>query len=277
MPQLKNVILLTRASECQYYCANQLFLKGYLTHLILEEGSSSIIRKKTFSDYFAVLTLVFRHPLQAGWKVFNGMMERKYFGRQEFHNKRILSESYKVLDENITSHAVSNINSHEVLDLIKSINPEIILVFGTAMISKDIIAQITCPMINLHWGLSPKYRGEGIVSALYQEGTGDLGVTVHHIDAKSDSGDIIMQRKINVDEEENFYSIGCRLTKAGTELFLLVLDQFFTKQALKCDKQDLTKGKLYSTHFMWAHPDWKWKAYQRLKKEYSNHVHQNTN
>ena len=89
-----------------------------------------------------------------------------------------------------------------------------------------ILSGIQCPFINMHWGWSPDYRGEGIIPALALEGPYALGVTVHLIDLGIDSGEIISRLRPEVDERDNFYSLGLKLCMLGTDLFKHAFYQF---------------------------------------------------
>ena len=52
-------------------------------------------------------------------------------------------------------------SSKECLNLVKKINPDLILVYGTSIIKGAIIEQFRNKILNVHLGLSPYYRGSG--------------------------------------------------------------------------------------------------------------------
>jgi hypothetical protein len=260
------VLLLTKKSAYQIYCANILHKECQLTHVIVEKGSSFAPRlKDDFTRKAAKVIDVFSEPRNTISKIVNAFNYERYFGNRRFHEERILGEDYCGFINNIECHNVEDVNSSTGHELIMQINPDFIFVFGTGMISSKIFEIADCPIINMHWGWSPDYRGEGIITAIAYSGTGDLGVTVHHLDGASDSGDIIYQARPVVDREDNFYSIGLKLSKIGTNLFVDGFNEYKEKGKLPRVKQDLNLGRLYSSKYMSKHPELYSMAWAKLK------------
>jgi len=97
------------------------------------------------------------------------------------------------------------INDDEVIDFVKKCNADIIIVNGTRIIKKKIINGVNLPMVNIHVGITPKYRGvHGGYWALVNKDKGHCGVTAHLIDAGIDTGGVISQRTIEVSKQDNF-------------------------------------------------------------------------
>jgi len=261
-------ILLTRKSSFQIYCANILFKNGYLTDVIVEGGDSFVSnsKKMLFKKAIKIVRIIIE-PLLTIQRLMNSLNFNKYYGNQRYHNKRILGGDYQEFEAGLNVYNIKDINSDEAFELLQNISPDFVWVFGTRMISKRIIESIKCPMINMHWGWSPVYRGEGIVTALGIHGSGDLGVTVHHLDEKSDSGPIIYRERPKVDKEDNFFSIGLKLTCIGTRLFLEAIRAWEENKELPGQKQDLAQGKLYGKKYMRRHPELLSRAWKRLKSE----------
>ena len=161
--------------------------------------------------------------------------------------ERILGKFNKIDSNLLIKHKVENINNDTVINLIKKIKPKIVYVFGTGMISKNLINSINLKIINMHWGISPKYRGEGIITALAYSDFKHLGVTIHELNEKSDAGRIAYSTTIKVDKLDNFYSIGLKMTVLGTELFIKYCNQISDPVFIE---QDLSEGRLYNRKYM---------------------------
>jgi len=164
---------------------------------------------------------------------------------------------------------VRSINSNECKRFIIEQKPEIVLVFGTKFIRTEVyknpVLQNTS-WINLHWGISPFYRGEGLISALALGGINDVGVTIHHLSNKADAGDILYQAIPKLEKLDNFYSVGLKLTKIGANIFEKILTKYQASGVLPpSQSQDLTKGFMYNTPFMREHPEFQTKAWTNLK------------
>jgi folate-dependent phosphoribosylglycinamide formyltransferase PurN len=100
---------------------------------------------------------------------------------------------------------VDNINNNLVKDLLLPMNYDLIVVVGTGIINSNILESIKKPIINLHAGITPFYRGvHGAYWALVNNDLENCGVTVHFVDKGVDSGRIICQNKIKITNMDNF-------------------------------------------------------------------------
>ncbi|MBL4711528.1 MAG: hypothetical protein JKX75_03335 [Gammaproteobacteria bacterium] len=75
---------------------------------------------------------------------------------------------------------------------------------------------------NMHPSLLPRYRGPEPVFWQMKEAA-DLGVTWHRVIDEFDAGEIMLQKKIIVDEGDSYASINMQLAKTGTQLMLELL------------------------------------------------------
>lgn len=66
--------------------------------------------------------------------------------------------------------------------------------------------------INFHFGLLPQYRGVNPVLAQMINGETHSGITIHIVDKGIDTGPIVMQQKIPIEERDTF---GIQLQKLG--------------------------------------------------------------
>ena len=68
----------------------------------------------------------------------------------------------------------------------KELNPSIINVGGTRIIKDEILQKFNCDFINIHWGLNPDYRGDGIITPIYLKNWEKIGFTIHKLDSGID-------------------------------------------------------------------------------------------
>jgi len=100
---------------------------------------------------------------------------------------------------------VSSVNDPAFLEAVKSVQPDLILVNGTRIISAKALNEIKCPVINVHVGITPLYRGvHGAYWALANKDSEHCGVTVHAIDKGIDTGAILAQDTIAPGRKDNF-------------------------------------------------------------------------
>jgi methionyl-tRNA formyltransferase len=120
-----------------------------------------------------------------------------------------ISNSYSFEIESVVSSKnilrTSSINDLEVIAHVKKMKPDMIIVNGTRIISKKIIDGVGIRMVNMHVGITPKYRGvHGGYWALANGDKENCGVTAHLIDPGIDTGGVISQRVIEITKKDNY-------------------------------------------------------------------------
>lgn len=242
---MKNNILIIRSSDFQFYCANKLFEKKLINMCVIEQGNSvktqlsfnkkNLLRlikdiKKFKNFFYRFIYLLFFYKL---------------YGNNKFYNNRILSKSKVELNKNLKVKFYKDINDIECKQFVTHYDPKYLITFGTRIIDTDMYANKNFKTINMHWGISPKYRGEGIVSALSQNDFANLGVTIHELNHKIDDGKILCQKLITVNKLDNFYSLGLKMTVEGTKLIIDLLNGLPVKKIA----DNKIKGHLYDSNY----------------------------
>lgn len=89
---------------------------------------------------------------------------------------------------------VGAVNDEGTIALLGQASPTVVVVHGTRIISRAVLGAIGVPVLNVHAGVTPRYRGvHGGYWAL-REGRPDLaGSTVHLVDPGVDTGGILAQ------------------------------------------------------------------------------------
>ncbi|MBI5974560.1 methionyl-tRNA formyltransferase [Staphylococcus canis] len=72
--------------------------------------------------------------------------------------------------------------------------------------------------INVHASLLPKYRGGAPIHQAIIDGESETGVTIMYMVKKLDAGDIITQRAIPIEDNDNVGTLHDKLSELGTEL-----------------------------------------------------------
>ncbi|MEG1847972.1 MAG: formyl transferase [Lachnospiraceae bacterium] len=119
-----------------------------------------------------------------------------------------IKEQYAMNNSKIPSDCieeVSNINDASCIAHLQEMHPDLIIVNGTRILSKEILQAVKVPFLNMHAGITPLYRGvHGGYWALAEQDKEHCGVTVHLIDEGIDTGSVLYQSIITITEEDNF-------------------------------------------------------------------------
>lgn len=113
----------------------------------------------------------------------------------------------------------SQLHSQDLVKELLSLSPDIGLsVFFNYVIPPEIFQHIPKGIINLHPALLPYNRGQYPNVWSIVENT-PSGVTIHYIDEKIDSGDIISQQSVDVEPVDTGETIYRKLENASLDLF----------------------------------------------------------
>ena len=117
-------------------------------------------------------------------------------------------------------------SSEEFVSILKEINPDVIVVVAFGQIlRKNILDMPKYGCINVHGSLLPKYRGASPIQWAVINGDKETGVTIMHMDAGIDTGDMILQEKIELTEDETAGSLFDRIAAMSGPVLLKALDE----------------------------------------------------
>jgi methionyl-tRNA formyltransferase len=138
-----------------------------------------------------------------GWaatlkKVFAPISRAKTAGAQEEQTiaERQNSTAETAAKLKIPVHFVSDLHSAEAMDLLRAASADLGLLCGTNIIKETVFSIPRLGSINLHQGLAPYYRGGPSVFWELFNDEKEVGLTVHWVAAKVDTGDIIRQTTV---------------------------------------------------------------------------------
>ena len=141
-------------------------------------------------------------------------------------------------DNDLTLLEPQSLNSFELKNKLIDLRPDVFVVVAYKILPKDLIDIPKFGSLNLHASLLPKYRGAGPIQWALMNGDKKTGVTIFQIKAKVDAGDILMQKEINILEEDNMLSLGKRLCTHGADLMINVLNKIETNEQVNGLVQD---------------------------------------
>ena len=132
-------------------------------------------------------------------------------------------------------------NIPEIITAVKRNKPDIVLVYGTKLLKKNLLDVMPRNTINLHAGLSPYYKGAATLYwPIYFMEPQYVGFTFHLIDKKIDHGDIIHQNRPKIYPEDEIHDLGCRTIIVASKDILKILK----KKKIEHYKQK-QKGKIF--------------------------------
>ena len=98
----------------------------------------------------------------------------------------------------------------------------VVAAFGQ-ILSKEILALPRFGCVNIHASLLPKYRGAAPINQCIIDGEQETGVTIMQMDAGIDTGDILTQKKVIIEDKETAETLFDKLSQAGAALIVETL------------------------------------------------------
>jgi methionyl-tRNA formyltransferase len=103
-----------------------------------------------------------------------------------------------------------------------------IVVDYSKIIPKEVFDIPHYKIFNIHFSLLPKYRGASPIQAALCNGDYETGVTSFYIDKTLDTGDIIIQKKININFNDNAQTLLLKLIPLGIDVMNITIDSLIT-------------------------------------------------
>ena len=128
--------------------------------------------------------------------------------------------------------AVYETDEDKIIELLKENNIDLIVLAGyLKIITPKFVDEFRNKIINIHPSLIPSFCGKGYYGEKVHQGVIDYGAkvtgaTVHFVDEGADTGAIIMQETVNVEQDDDAKSLAKRvlevehrILKESTRLF----------------------------------------------------------
>lgn len=140
---------------------------------------------------------------------------------------------------------VPSANGDQCRALLQQLAPDVIAVYGTAVIKAPVIRLARRAILNMHTGLSPHYRGaDTIFWALHNQEPQSVGVTIHALDEGVDSGPILRTGRPVIARDDDEDSLFCKCVIVGAQLYERAIREV-TTDARHYAPQDLREGHEY--------------------------------
>jgi methionyl-tRNA formyltransferase len=128
------------------------------------------------------------------------------------------------LEKNIPVLQPEKLKNPEFLAELKTFNADLFVVVAFRMLPEVVWNMPPKGSMNLHGSLLPDYRGAAPINWAVMNGEKETGVSTFFLTHEIDTGNIILQEKITIGENENVGSVHDRMMVLGAELLVRTLD-----------------------------------------------------
>ena len=156
----------------------------------------------------------------------------------------------KLQESDVKKYAVSkgltvlqptNLKNEDFLSELSGLDANLQIVVAFRMLPKAVWAMPEFGTFNLHASLLPDYRGAAPINWAIINGETETGATTFFIDDKIDTGEIILQEKIDIAENDTAGTLHDRLMYLGADLVIKTVQQI-AKGSVSTQKQKTTSS-----------------------------------
>jgi len=133
--------------------------------------------------------------------------------------------------QNIKVLTPEDLKSEEFYQALSELKPDLIAVVAFRILPERIFSLPPFGTVNLHASLLPKYRGAAPINWAIIKGEKKTGVTTFFIQKKVDTGNIILQREVEILPDETYGELSLKLSQVGAEVLLETINLIEKKEA----------------------------------------------
>lgn len=163
------------------------------------------------------------------------------------------------LKQNLTILQPTNLKSEEFIDKLQRLNANLQIVVAFRMLPKVVWQLPKYGTFNLHASLLPNYRGAAPIHWAIINGETKTGVTTFFIDENIDTGNIILQKEVAIDNDETVGQLHNKLMHIGSKLVVETVSKIQqnkvnTQKQLEIENKLAPKIYTETCKINWAEP-----------------------
>lgn len=128
-------------------------------------------------------------------------------------------------EKGLTVLQPSNLKDETFLKELKDLNADLQIVVAFRMLPEVVWKMPKMGTFNLHASLLPNYRGAAPINWAIINGEEYTGVSTFFLKQEIDTGNILLQKKVKIDENDDAGSLHDKLMKEGTHLVIETIVQ----------------------------------------------------
>jgi len=129
------------------------------------------------------------------------------------------------LTSSVPVHHFASLNDPACRDFVRTLEPGVVLTVSSRLLTRATLADMPCPVINLHAGINPAYRGQmGAYWSLIENDATNFGATVHLVDAGTDTGGTLYEVRATPSPRDFISTYPLLLTAASTGIVIRAVE-----------------------------------------------------
>jgi phosphoribosylglycinamide formyltransferase 1 len=122
-----------------------------------------------------------------------------------------------------------------IIELLESEEIDLIVLAGYMLIlSDEFVSKFRNKILNIHPALLPSFKGTHGIRDAFDYGVKVTGVTVHFLEEDLDSGPIIIQKPVDIEEDDSMEKLESRIHRIEHHIYPLAV-KYFCEDRLKIE------------------------------------------
>ena len=121
----------------------------------------------------------------------------------------------------------------KIIELLEDEKIDLVVLAGYMfLLSQEFVRKFKNKILNIHPALLPSFKGTHGIKDAYEYGVKVTGVTVHFVDEGLDSGPIIIQQSVDIDQNESVEELEEKIHRIEHKIYPLAV-KYFCEDRLK--------------------------------------------
>lgn len=141
------------------------------------------------------------------------------------------------LENNFKCLQPEKMKDETFVESLKDLNADLFVIVAFKILPRSVFTIPKYGSFNLHGSLLPKYRGAAPIHWAIMNGDKKTGVTTFYLEDKVDTGNIIDQSEMPIEDEDNLGTVHDKMSLLGADLVIKTVDSIEVGN-IKLQKQD---------------------------------------
>ncbi len=129
------------------------------------------------------------------------------------------------IENNIKYLQPEKMRDEDFIESLKELNADLFVIVAFRILPRSVFTIPKYGSFNLHGSLLPKYRGAAPIHWALMNGDKETGVTTFYLEDKVDTGNIIAQSKMPIEDEDNLGTVHDKMSLLGADLVLATVNK----------------------------------------------------
>jgi len=135
------------------------------------------------------------------------------------------------LDYNLPLLQPEKLTDEDFIRQLSALKADLFVLVAFRILPEAVFTMPPRGTVNLHASLLPRYRGAAPINWALINGETETGITIFFIKKEIDTGNIILQEKVEILPEDNFGSLHNKLMTIGAEVLMEAIDLIEANEA----------------------------------------------